>query len=97
MAVVLFGLASAVAAVASFLIFNLFIGIVLNAMEEARAADNKEHETDDLLSRLRAAREALEQAEKLQRHGDHEKPSDNRQTSLGAIERAVQHRHRQAT
>lgn len=48
---------------ASFLIFNLFIGIVLNAMEEARSADRKEHETDDLLSRLRAAREALEQAE----------------------------------
>jgi len=48
---------------ASFLIFNLFIGIVLNAMEEARGADRKEHETDDLLSRLRAAREALEQAE----------------------------------
>jgi len=48
---------------ASFLIFNLFIGIVLNAMEEARAADRKEHETDDLLTRLRAAREALEQAE----------------------------------
>jgi voltage-gated sodium channel len=48
---------------ASFLIFNLFIGIVLNAMEEARASDRKEHETDDLLARLRAAREALEQAE----------------------------------
>lgn len=48
---------------ASFLIFNLFIGIVLNSMEEARGADRKEHETDDLLSRLRAAREALEQAE----------------------------------
>ncbi len=48
---------------ASFLIFNLFIGIVLNAMEEARAVDRKEHETDDLLARLRAAREALEQAE----------------------------------
>jgi voltage-gated sodium channel len=48
---------------ASFLIFNLFIGIVLNAMEEARASDRKEHEKDDLLSRLRAAREALDQAE----------------------------------
>jgi voltage-gated sodium channel len=48
---------------ASFLIFNLFIGIVLNAMEEARGADRKEHEQDDLLARLRAAREALEQAE----------------------------------
>lgn len=51
------------AVMASFLIFNLFIGIVLNSMEEARSADNKEHETDDLLARLRAAREALEQAE----------------------------------
>jgi len=48
---------------ASFLIFNLFIGIVLNAMEEARGADQKEHEKDDLLARLRAARAALEQAE----------------------------------
>ncbi len=37
---------------ASFLIFNLFIGIVLNSMEEARSADRKEHETDDLLARL---------------------------------------------
>lgn len=43
---------------ASFLIFNLFIGIVLNAMEEARSADRKEHEKDDLLERLRAARRA---------------------------------------
>ena len=56
---------------ASFLIFNLFIGIVLNAMEEARGADRKEHETDDLLTRLRAAREALEQAER----GTSEDPS----------------------
>jgi voltage-gated sodium channel len=48
---------------ASFLIFNLFIGIVLNAMEEARAADHKAHEKDDLLVRLRAARTALEEAE----------------------------------
>ncbi|BBX00556.1 hypothetical protein MMOR_14920 [Mycolicibacterium moriokaense] len=48
---------------ASFLIFNLFIGIVLNAMEQARESDRKEHETDDLLARLRAARDALEQAE----------------------------------
>jgi voltage-gated sodium channel len=51
------------AVMASFLIFNLFIGIVLNSMEEARNADRKEHETDDLLTRLRAARKALEQAE----------------------------------
>ncbi len=49
---------------ASFLIFNLFIGIVLNSMEEARAADRKEHEKDDLLERLRDARAALEDAER---------------------------------
>lgn len=49
--------------IASFLIFNLFIGIVLNSMEEARSADRKEHEKDDLLERLRAARTALEDAE----------------------------------
>jgi voltage-gated sodium channel len=48
---------------ASFLIFNLFIGIVLNSMEEAREADRKEHEKDDLLTRLRDARNALEDAE----------------------------------
>jgi voltage-gated sodium channel len=48
---------------ASFLIFNLFIGIVLNAMEEARAVDRATHEKDDILGRLRAAREALEDAE----------------------------------
>jgi voltage-gated sodium channel len=52
----------------SFLVFNLFIGIVLNSMEEARAVDRAKHETDDLLDRLRAAREALEDAEReLQR------------------------------
>jgi voltage-gated sodium channel len=49
--------------IAAFLIFNLFIGIVLNSMEEARSADRAEHETDDLLARLRAARQALEDAE----------------------------------
>lgn len=49
--------------IASFLLFNLFIGIVLNSMEEARSADRKEHETDDLLARLRSARTALEDAE----------------------------------
>ena len=49
---------------ASFLIFNLFIGIVLNSMEESRAADRKEHEKDDLLERLRDARTALEDAER---------------------------------
>jgi voltage-gated sodium channel len=48
---------------ASFLIFNLFIGIVLNSMEESRAAERKEQETDPLLERLRAARVALEEAE----------------------------------
>jgi voltage-gated sodium channel len=51
------------AVILSFLIFNLFIGIVLNSMEEARSADRKEHETDDLLGRIRAARGALEDAE----------------------------------
>jgi voltage-gated sodium channel len=47
----------------SFLIFNLFIGIVLGAMEEARTAQAAEHETDDLPTRLRSARQALEEAE----------------------------------
>ncbi|WP_235629830.1 ion transporter [Mycolicibacterium novocastrense] len=52
----------------SFLIFNLFIGIVLGSMEEARAVDRAQHETDDLLERLRSARAALEEAEReLQR------------------------------
>jgi voltage-gated sodium channel len=50
--------------IAAFLIFNLFIGIVLNSMEEARSADRAEHEKDDLLARLRAARAALEDAER---------------------------------
>jgi voltage-gated sodium channel len=63
---ILFFLSYAVAM--SFLIFNLFIGIVLNSMEEARAADRRKHETDDLLERLRSARDALEDAEReLQR------------------------------
>jgi voltage-gated sodium channel len=51
------------AVLASFLIFNLVIGTVLNSMEEARSADRKEHGTDDLLARLRAARTALDEAE----------------------------------
>jgi voltage-gated sodium channel len=56
------------AVIMSFLIFNLFIGLVLSAMEEARSADREKHETDDLLERLRAARTALEDAEReLQR------------------------------
>lgn len=59
----------------SFLVFNLFIGIVLNSMEEARAVDRAQHETDDLLARLRSARQALEDAEReLQRaHRDDRK------------------------
>ncbi|MBI3691188.1 MAG: ion transporter [Mycolicibacterium aromaticivorans] len=59
----------------SFLVFNLFIGIVLNSMEEARAADRRKHESDDLLERLRTARQALEDAEReLQRtHRDDRK------------------------
>jgi voltage-gated sodium channel len=52
------------ALIMSFLIFNLFIGIVLGAMEEARTAQAAEHETDDLLTRLRSARQALEEAER---------------------------------
>jgi voltage-gated sodium channel len=51
------------AVVMSFLIFNLFIGIVLNSMEEAREVERSAHEKGDLLARLRAAREALEEAE----------------------------------
>jgi voltage-gated sodium channel len=45
-------------------------------MEEARAADRVKHETDDLLERLRAARTALEDAEReLQRtHRDDQGP-----------------------
>lgn len=56
----------------SFLIFNLFIGIVLGSMEEARAVDRAQHETDDLLERLRSARAALEDAERelLRSHRD---------------------------
>ena len=61
----------------SFLIFNLFIGIVLGSMEEAREIDRARHETDDLLKRLRTARTALEDAEReLQRtHRDDRSPS----------------------
>jgi hypothetical protein len=36
---------------------------------------------------------ALEQAEKLQRHGDHEESGGNRQKSLASVEQAVQHQH----
>lgn len=63
------------ALIMSFLIFNLFISIVLGAMEEARAIDNAKHETDDLLARLRSARQALDDAEReLQRtHRDDRK------------------------
>ena len=57
------------AVIMSFLIFNMFIGLVLGAMEEARSADRAKHETDDLLERLRHARDALEDAEReLQRN-----------------------------
>jgi voltage-gated sodium channel len=65
------------AVIMSFLIFNLFIGLVLGAMEEARAADRAKHETDDLLARLRHARDALKDAEReLQRthRDDHRSP-----------------------
>lgn len=60
----------------SFLIFNLFIGIVLGSMEEAREIDRARHETDDLLHRLRTARTALEDAEReLQRTHRDDRPS----------------------
>ena len=67
------------AVIMSFLIFNLFIGLVLSAMEEARSADREKHETDDLLERLRAARTALEDAEReLQRsHRDDQRRTPN--------------------
>lgn len=48
----------------SFLIFNLFIGIVVGAMEEARSVDKSEREVDDLPTRLRSAKSALEDAER---------------------------------
>lgn len=51
------------ALIISFLIFNLFIGIVLGAMDAARAAEADAHGTDDLGARLRAARETLKDAE----------------------------------
>ena len=47
----------------SFLIFNMFIGIVIGAMEEARSSDDAIRPKDDLRARLRAARSALEDAE----------------------------------
>ena len=65
------------AVIMSFLIFNLFIGLVLGSMEEARAVDRAKHETDNLLERLRDARTALEDAEReLQRthRDDHRSP-----------------------
>ena len=40
--------------------------------------------------------EALQQAEELQRHGDHEEPGDNREDSLCGVERAVQQRNRRS-
>jgi len=52
------------ALIMSFLIFNLFIGIVLGAMEEARGVQAAEHEPDDLLVRLRSVRRTLEEAER---------------------------------
>jgi voltage-gated sodium channel len=66
--------------VASFLIFNLFIGIVINSMEEARAIelhraerelldedDDEDHERAHAVvveERLRALRSAVEELEK---------------------------------
>ncbi|PII37788.1 hypothetical protein T190_30425 [Sinorhizobium meliloti CCBAU 01290] len=36
----------------------------------------------------------LQQAEELQRHDNHEQASDDRENSLGDVERAVQERRR---
>ena len=53
--------------VASFLIFNLFIGVVINSMEEAREAtaarDAREH-PGRIEDRLRALRQAVEELER---------------------------------
>jgi voltage-gated sodium channel len=53
--------------IASFLIFNLFIGVVINSMEEAREAtadrDAREH-PGRIEDRLRALRDALEDLER---------------------------------
>ena len=41
---------------------------------------------------IASAMEAVQQAEELQRHGDHEQPGDDRENSLGGVERTVQQR-----
>jgi voltage-gated sodium channel len=55
------------ALIAAFLIFNLFIGIVINSMEEARAmelARSEDGDPDKLIEqRLRTAKQALEELE----------------------------------
>ena len=60
---------------ASFLIFNLFIGIVLNAMEEARIRDREEHETGDRRDARRAehgdAAEPVDEARSREAHDGH--------------------------
>ncbi|MBP1819274.1 voltage-gated sodium channel [Mycobacterium sp. OAE908] len=50
--------------IVGFLLFNLFVGIVLNAMGEARSADRATRNADDLSARLQAARGALDEAER---------------------------------
>jgi voltage-gated sodium channel len=56
--------------VASFLIFNLFIGIVINSMEEARAIElhraEQEQSHDDVVleDRLRTLRKAVDELER---------------------------------
>ena len=50
--------------IVGFLLFNQFVGIVLNAIGDARSAGRAKHETDDLLARLGAARAALDDAQR---------------------------------
>lgn len=57
---------------ASFLIFNLFIGIVINSMEEARAIELQRENGDErhaLEIRLRAMRDAMDELEREVRNG----------------------------
>jgi voltage-gated sodium channel len=55
------------ALIAAFLIFNLFIGIVINSMEEARAMELKRTETGDpdelIEDRLHTVKQAIEELE----------------------------------
>jgi voltage-gated sodium channel len=88
---------------ASFLIFNLFIGIVINSMEEARAIelhrsereiledDDTDHEQAHavvLEERLRAMRSALDELEREVR-AQHDRPRRNAPTRGGAARRRL--------